>query len=450
MYHIIINSDLAEEFLLLFFSKTDINIVDKSEKLNKIKLVTPNIIYNRFDLKYSGDFELLEIKYGKRRYYIPLKINNTSCKLGLYMTEIDKNVLNRVLHFLSCKYGIYKFNISKSFNYYNGMKSRLNWVLDLPETVEEYDAKFSSKSKYNRRYLFKKLKNLYDIKYEYYSENQITLELLKEFLDKKRINYPDIYPSDYTAEDFQREFAVTDVYTLVINGEIAAMILYSILNDYDMYCVAITYDKKYSQFGIGTLLYYHSVNELIKRKYKRIYLGGGNDKYKENSQAKKYKIYNGSFEYMSFFERLFSIRISYSKEKINKYMIFFGKSFLLQTFDSGEISSAKFFNNINFTKRIKYLVRKYNNKKVVIYGAGTVADIVMNNYDLSGLNIVGVCDKSFTSNSPAMFHKYPAITFEELENSDCDVVLVLLARVYDVMPLLKIRLQKSVVPMFEF
>lgn len=61
------------------------------------------------------------------------------------------------------------------------------------------------------------------------------------------------------------------MYTLIINGKIAAFLLFSIYDDNDAYLVNITYDPKYSKYGIGTVLYYYCIEEMIKRKIKKIY-----------------------------------------------------------------------------------------------------------------------------------------------------------------------------------
>jgi len=63
----------------------------------------------------------------------------------------------------------------------------------------------------------------------------------------------------------------------------------------------------------------------------------------------------------------------------------------------------------NFQNRINKLAKKYQNKKIIIYGAGVAFDAISDNFDLSKLNIIGVSDikfkddgvyKSFTTYAP--------------------------------------------------
>ncbi len=77
-------------------------------------------------------------------------------------------------------------------------------------------------------------------------------------------------------------------------------------------------------------------------------------------------------------------------------------------------------------KQINVLGKKYNGKKIVIYGAGDYFLFVRDNIDLSCLNIVGISDKKFEVSKEENPSKYPALTPEELKDSDFDVILVLL------------------------
>ena len=55
----------------------------------------------------------------------------------------------------------------------------------------------------------------------------------------------------------------------------------------------------------------------------------------------------------------------------------------------------KYFADVKAQKQINKLAKKYKNKKIVIYGAGIMAETLFNNYDTSKLNIVAVCDQKY-------------------------------------------------------
>lgn len=84
-----------------------------------------------------------------------------------------------------------------------------------------------------------------------------------------------------------------------------------------------------------------------------------------------------------------------------------------------------YYKKVGAQKQIDKLARKYRGKRVLVYGAGIMSNLLFTNYDLSGLNIVGVCDRKFTDYD-SKFNNYPIITPELLKTMDYDVILVLL------------------------
>ena len=78
----------------------------------------------------------------------------------------------------------------------------------------------------------------------------------------------------------------------------------------------------------------------------------------------------------------------------------------------------------NAQEKIDKLVKKYKNRKVVLYGAGQFAEALFENYDLSKLNIVAICDKKFEDESKKSFYNLKCISPDELGNYDCDLILI--------------------------
>jgi len=78
----------------------------------------------------------------------------------------------------------------------------------------------------------------------------------------------------------------------------------------------------------------------------------------------------------------------------------------------------------NFQKRIDKLAQKYNGKKIVIYGAGLLFNVISDNYDLSKLNIVVIADQKFYEEETPEFKGFKAINAYDLENFDFDVILL--------------------------
>lgn len=75
---------------------------------------------------------------------------------------------------------------------------------------------------------------------------------------------------------------------------------------------------------------------------------------------------------------------------------------------------------------IDKLAKNYENKRIVLYGVDLFTGDLFRNYDLSKLNIIGVCDKSFELNSNSKFYDYPKISSQNLIKTEFDVLLITL------------------------
>lgn len=84
-----------------------------------------------------------------------------------------------------------------------------------------------------------------------------------------------------------------------------------------------------------------------------------------------------------------------------------------------------YFKEVNAQKQIDKLTKKFKDKRIVIYGAGAYFQALNENFDLSGLNIIGISDKKFIDSKDTNFD-YPTLTPEELKTFDYDIILVAL------------------------
>ncbi|MCM1003414.1 MAG: LicD family protein [Candidatus Gastranaerophilales bacterium] len=82
-----------------------------------------------------------------------------------------------------------------------------------------------------------------------------------------------------------------------------------------------------------------------------------------------------------------------------------------------------YLTEVNAQKQINHAVKKYQNKRVVLYGAGLYFQILMENFDLSGLNIVAICDKKFETLKSANPSQYLPIAPAELAEFEYDIIL---------------------------
>ncbi|MFA6988610.1 MAG: hypothetical protein WC197_00940 [Candidatus Gastranaerophilaceae bacterium] len=82
----------------------------------------------------------------------------------------------------------------------------------------------------------------------------------------------------------------------------------------------------------------------------------------------------------------------------------------------------KYLKDKKIQKYINKLVRKYKNKKVLIYGAGLFFEVLRENFDLSKLNIVAISDKSFEQDNE--YKGLKAVSFDKIKNLSFDVMII--------------------------
>ncbi len=86
---------------------------------------------------------------------------------------------------------------------------------------------------------------------------------------------------------------------------------------------------------------------------------------------------------------------------------------------------SKHLKKVNFEKYLNKLNKKLKNKTVIIYGTGLLFQCVKENYDLSGLNIIGISDIKYNENQEGQFFLgYKIIPKKNILNYKPDVVLV--------------------------
>lgn len=94
-------------------------------------------------------------------------------------------------------------------------------------------------------------------------------------------------------------------------------------------------------------------------------------------------------------------------------------------YDAGinsNIDLASFIKTSKNQKRILKMPKKYANKKILLYGAGILADMIFQTYDLSELNILAVADLEYKYKKE--FKGIKVISPEEIKEYDFDVLLI--------------------------
>ena len=94
-------------------------------------------------------------------------------------------------------------------------------------------------------------------------------------------------------------------------------------------------------------------------------------------------------------------------------------------YTNGTISEGNLLIEMDFKTHLKNIAKKYRNKSILIYGYGKLFETICKKYDLSNLNIIGVCDKKFEAQESIILkNNYKSISLGKIDEHNFDIVLI--------------------------
>lgn len=192
-----------------------------------------------------------------------------------------------------------------------------------------------------------------------------------------------------------------------------------------LYKEQVPKDRQDIFFTVG----YLSSVQLIKDRKKQIQIiNDYRHSYKSLYSLFKAKILKNKVCYKSSVNNLhkmqknlsFSQKIKFLFALIEVYLFsgFFNNKFF---FLEGKYKWEQYFNFVNEQSYIDALAKKFKRKKILIYGAGLVAEVLFESYDFSGLNVIGISDKKITEES--YYKGIKAISPDKITQYNPDIIL---------------------------
>jgi ABC-type Fe3+-hydroxamate transport system substrate-binding protein len=79
--------------------------------------------------------------------------------------------------------------------------------------------------------------------------------------------------------------------------------------------------------------------------------------------------------------------------------------------------------NKKFQQCLDSLAKKYAGKRILGYGTGLFTNIILDNYDVSGLNIIGFADSKYLYQQED-FRNYKTFSPDQIEEINPDIILL--------------------------
>lgn len=276
--------------------------------------ISPNVIYNRFDLFANADCQLFRYTDQTGEYYFEVLLSGKSAKLGIWLMHLDSDALKRISTYVFRHYKSVRYVFAEnSYDKFGSYKETNHFRIELPNSVEELDSRLSSKGRYNikreKRILAQDFESYSVQKYDALSEDALPLWNL--YFQFKKNTHDHRY--HMTPQEYCDVFHVTTIYALHVGQEqkVIAMVL-SCEQCPIVYIENLSYDTEFAKYSPGQVLYDEYLKLLLSERVKEIYLLGGDYDYKRRYGSLEETVYNCSlhrYEFLRIIKSRFSLFI---------------------------------------------------------------------------------------------------------------------------------------------
>ena len=251
--------------------------------------ISPDFIYNRFDL-FCDNFIVLMAERDQEKHVVEVRIFNNYAELGVWKMHISNELLKEISDFLFHKYshiGYVKFFFCETTGNYKEVK---HFSIDFPDSTDVFLQRRSSKSRHRlNKQRHQAEREVGPITYKEFKKENCPDDIIKYYnIWKKRTHNI----GEIEAQSYFQKFHVSDIYVLYLGNNIAAM-MFSCEQCPIAYLENFSFDIQYSRYSPGQQIYEYVMTRLIDKKFKRVFLAGGDYDYKRYYGSIEEKLYDG-------------------------------------------------------------------------------------------------------------------------------------------------------------
>lgn len=278
--------------------------ISKIDHPQDFEKVTPNFIYNRYDLFCEKDeFEAVEIKSNGSTKVVEYRVMNQHAELGLWLTPITREELEKLISYIQKKHpNVKKITYKNGILSYGKARAHNHFRIVFPDTVEEMERCISSKSRSKMRKKLRFAEEDYgEMKYIEYDRSNLPLEIVEKFFEFKY----EIRNRKYhmTALEYLDRYHVSDCYVLMF-GDTVGAIRFACEQCPIVYGENFAYNPAMRDYSLGRAIFFHHLIRMVEKKHTELFFAGGDFEYKKHY---------GSIE-----ETLYDCEIKVSKESTSK------------------------------------------------------------------------------------------------------------------------------------
>lgn len=242
--------------------------------------VSPNMIYNRFDLFCRpGEFEAVTVTRGKESRVVEYRVTGDQAEIALWLTPITDEELDHLLYYITRNHPQVKKIIFKNALLSRGkVKVHNHFRIIFPDTVEEMEARVSPKSWHKMRRRNRRAEEAYGkMELIEYTEGNIPLDIVETFFRFKLATRNRVY--NMTAQEYLDRYHVTECYVVKFGDTVGAM-HFCCEQCPVVYGENHSYNPELKEYSLGKFIFAHSLVRMVAKKHTEIFLAGGDYEYK--------------------------------------------------------------------------------------------------------------------------------------------------------------------------
>jgi hypothetical protein len=269
--------------------------------------IMPDVVFNLFSIRFSY-YRLVEVCMNGECYYAPVAIERDLAHVGVCLMPIPNDVFAALVEWVFHSYmQVRRISLIYSYcNYKDQLEPISVWHIDLPNSVDALYERLSSKGRYNLSRERKQLSELGNCEYRHFSRNEIPLEIVAWYFQKKKKEFGTDYHLDCDA--YLTDYYISDAYTLTLNEEIIS-VLFSCEQGECVYLENLAFDPRFSKQSVGFQLYVYFLEQMVLKLKQAVLLGGGDYMYKKRFGSALDTVYKGVVYRNLFWKKLYELAI---------------------------------------------------------------------------------------------------------------------------------------------
>ncbi len=264
--------------------------VIETKDVNEYQKISPDFIFNRFDLM-NENFIALKIINRNSEKVIQARIIDDKAELGVWLTKLTWTEMGHILYWFYTKHPEIKTVCYKNGTVPMGqIKSHNHFRIELPETKEEMMQRVSGPS---RKKLRKKMRLAQETfgkltVYEY-ERSQIPEEAVRAFFHFKYLTRNRLYIMSWN--EYLDTYHISHAYVFKLGNEIAA-VRFACEQCSVVYGENFAYNPKFADYSMGVCIFFYHLIRLVEKKHSQLFFAGGNFEYKTHYGSIEEKLFD--------------------------------------------------------------------------------------------------------------------------------------------------------------